>query len=421
MDYPDEHTLPGLYIHIPFCLKKCDYCGFYSVTDRTLIPDFLAALRQEMGLYRDPGREFDSICIGGGTPSVLAPTDLIDLIADLRKAFTIQAAAEITVEVNPGDITIELLSALRHAGVNRLNIGCQSFDDTVLASLGRRHTARQAREAVELARGAGFDNIGLDLIYGLPTPPAVQAPLRAESTLLTGPMTGRGCHLTGTMPADVCGPTTALGSVFDTWLASLETAISLQPEHLSCYQLTVETNTPFAERCRKNEVVIPDEDVQSYFFFRTSEILEGKGFLHYEVSNFAREERFRSRHNSKYWTHTPYLGLGPAAHSFNDRQRQWNYRSVDAYLEALSDGKPPVAGSETLTDQELRLEALFLGFRTRRGFHLEEFKRRYGQDLLTEKNKILNQLTKEGLVEIRDGFLRPTRTGLAVADSLALI
>src|SRR5574340_591233 len=201
MDHPDERALPSLYVHIPFCLKKSDYCGFYSVTDRTLIPDFLAALRREMELYRNPGREFDTVYIGGGTPSVLDPADLVGLIADLRTAFTIQPAAEITIEVNPGDITIDLLSALRRSGVNRLNIGCQSFDDTVLAFLGRRHTARQAAEAVEMAREAGFDNIGLDLIYGLPDASAGQTPRTPESTLLAGPTIGHGVCLTRTPPA----------------------------------------------------------------------------------------------------------------------------------------------------------------------------------------------------------------------------
>jgi oxygen-independent coproporphyrinogen III oxidase len=421
MDHPDERALPGLYIHIPFCLKKCDYCGFYSVTDRTLIPDFLAALRREMELYRNPYREFDTVYIGGGTPSVLDPADLIGLIADLRTAFTIQPAAEITIEVNPGDVTVELLSGLRGSGVNRLNVGCQSFDDTVLASLGRRHTARQAREAVEMAHRAGFDNLGIDLIYGLPVLPAGQLSHTAESSPLAGPAASHGFHPTGSLPAGVCGPPPASGSAFDTWLASLETAISLQPEHLSCYQLTVETNTPLAERCQKNEVVLPCDDLQSRFFFRTSEILEAAGYLHYEVSNFAREDQFRSHHNSKYWNHASYLGLGPAAHSFNNRKRWWNYRSVAAYLKGLSDGKPPIAGSETLTDQELRLEALFLGLRTQRGIRLEDFKRRYGQDLLAEKHEVLTKLINEALVEIRNGFLRPTRAGMAVADSLALI
>ena len=375
-------TLPGLYIHVPFCIRKCAYCAFYSVTDLTLIPDFLAALRREMGLNKDVHREFDTVYIGGGTPSVLAASDLERLIGDIRTTFAITPDAEITIEANPGDITAGLLATLRSAGVNRLNIGCQSFDDDTLAFLGRRHQARESVKAIRIARDAGFDNLGIDLIYGLPRPP---------------------------------------GEAFAIWLATLRTTLSFHPEHLSCYQLTVETDTPLADLCAKKEIALPDDDLQAQYFFRTSEILEEAGYRQYEVSNFARGDHFHSRHNSKYWNHTPYIGLGPAAHSFTGRQRRWNHRSVAAYLKDLAAGKPPVADSEFLNDEQLRLEALFLGFRTRRGIHLENFKRRHGQDLLVEKGEILRKLTEDSLVEIRDGFLMPTRAGMAVADSLALI
>jgi coproporphyrinogen III oxidase-like Fe-S oxidoreductase len=168
-------------------------------------------------------------------------------------------------------------------------------------------------------------------------------------------------------------------------------------------------------------MIFPDDDLQAQYFFRTAEILEEAGYRHYEVSNFAQDDRFHSRHNSKYWDHSPYLGLGPAAHSFYSRQRRWNHRSLDAYLKDLAAGKAPMAESEILADDQLRLEALFLGFRTRRGIHLEEFKTRYGQDLLAEKGEILRKLTEDSLVEIRNGYLIPTLAGMAVADSLALI
>lgn len=279
-------------------------------------------------------------------------------------------------------MTPERLAALRRAGVNRLNIGCQSFDDESLAFLGRRHRARQAVETIHMTRDAGFNNLGIDLIYGLPGPP---------------------------------------GDAFAIWLATLRTALAFHPEHLSCYQLTVETDTPLADLCRKGEIALPDRDIQARYFSRTADILEEAGYLHYEVSSFALGNRFHSRHNSKYWNHTPYLGLGPAAHSFDGRQRRWNHRSVTAYLKDLAAGKPPVADSELLSDEQLRLEALFLGLRTRRGIDLADVKRRYGEDLLVEKEKILKKLKEEKLVEIRNGFLVPTRAGMAVADSLALI
>ena len=373
---PDE--LPGLYIHIPFCLRKCAYCGFYSITDRSLIPAFRSALRREMALYRGWAASFDTLYIGGGTPSILPEGDLEGLIADIRTAFTIATDAEITVEANPADITESLLASLRRSGVNRLNIGIQSFNDGILAFLGRRHNQKQAEEAIAAARRAGIENIGIDLIYGVP------------------------------------------GQSMDVWLATLRAAVALNPNHLSCYQLTLEEGTPLAESCNRGKVVLPEEAVQADFFCNTSKFLEENSYLHYEVSNFARPGR-ESRHNGKYWNHTHYLGLGPAAHSFDGRRRWWNHRSVKTYRENLAAGKTPVIDSELLTDEQLRLEALFLGFRTRKGVDLEGYQRRYHFDLLTEKGKMIRYLTDEGLAEIRDGFLRPTRNGMAVADSLALI
>ena len=395
---PDE--LPGLYIHIPFCLRKCAYCGFYSITDRSLIPAFRSALRLEMALYRGWAASFDTFYIGGGTPSVLPEGDLEGLIADIRTAFTIAAGAEITVEANPADITEGLLASLRRSGVNRLNIGVQSFDDDSLALLGRRHMALQAIGAIQRVRDAGFVNIGLDLIYGLPSSPAGGA---------------NGDMMPHRVP--IC---TEADRNFATWLATLDTAIGLNPDHLSCYQLTLEEKTPLAKRCRRGEFILPDESRQADFFHRTAQILEESGYCHYEVSNFARPGR-ESRHNRKYWSHVPYLGLGPAAHSFSGRERRWNRSSVDAYIGDLDSGREPVESREILSSEQLRLEALFLGFRTRRGICLEMFKIRYGRDLLADKRDMIERLSGEGLVEIRDGFLRPTRAGMAVADSLALI
>jgi oxygen-independent coproporphyrinogen-3 oxidase len=382
--YRESDELPGLYIHIPFCVSKCVYCDFYSSTDLTLIRDFLTAFRREISLNKDFKGEFDTVYIGGGTPSVLTPADLERLIGDVLTAFTITPGAEITVEANPADITECLLASLRRSGVNRLNIGVQSLNDGILAFLGRRHNQKQAEEAIAAARSAGIENIGIDLIYGLP---------------------GQ-----GGVP----------GQEMDVWLSTLRMAVALSPDHISCYQLTMEEGTALAERCRRGEVLLPEEALHADYFCNTSLFMEENSYLHYEVSNFARHGR-ESRHNRKYWNHVPYLGLGPAAHSFDGRRRWWNHRSVKTYGEDLAAGRPPIADSERLTDEQLRLEALFLGLRTRRGIHLADFKRRYGQDLLAGKKGFLKKLMDETLVEIRDGYLTPTRSGMAVADSLALI
>jgi oxygen-independent coproporphyrinogen-3 oxidase len=200
----ESDDLPGLYIHIPFCLRKCAYCGFYSITDRSLIPAFRSALRREMELYRGWAASFDTLYIGGGTPSVLPEGDLEGLIADIQASFTIATDAEITVEANPADITESLLATLRRSGVNRLNIGIQSFNDDILAFLCRRHNQKQAEEAFAAARRAGIENIGIDLICGVP------------------------------------------GQQMDVWLSTLRAAVALTPDHLSCYQLTLEEGTPLA-------------------------------------------------------------------------------------------------------------------------------------------------------------------------------
>ncbi len=371
--------VPGLYIHIPFCLRKCRYCNFYSVASISSIPRFLKALFQEMERVQGQWEPFDSVYLGGGTPSVLTLKQLDLIFAHIQKNFALLPGAEVTLEVNPGDLDLCFLEGLRAIGVNRLNIGIQSFDRETLGFLGRRHSGEQAVSAMEDSRKAGFRNIGLDLIYGIP------------------------------------------GQTLELWQETLNQALAFSPEHLSCYQLTVEENTPLGQRYRRGEFQLPAEELQYDFFMKTSEWLEAAGYLHYEVSNFAKSLSCASRHNQKYWNHTPYLGLGPAAHSFKGRERRWNHSSLDRYLVDIEGGKLPVEEKETLTIEQLRLEALFLGLRTRRGISLKDFVRDYHLDLLDEKKESLRKLQGEGFLFIEDDTLMPTRAGLAVADRLALI
>jgi len=465
----------GLYLHIPFCKSKCGYCSFYSVACPDRIPEFVKALVQEMAFcksslvpfdaitlnslgkkenlslgnnanlsfprrrkssffsssidsrLRNGGGEylfkgFDTIYIGGGTPSLLSIEQIENLLAAVHRHFQISPAhanvehhslnvdkpatnhiprhtgeypdhlkvargrkrrypedVEITMEVNPGDVSKTYLQDLKALGVNRLNIGVQSFDDRLLYFLGRRHSAKEALAAIDDARKAGFQNIGLDLIYG------------------------------------VAGQDTRL------WIKTLEKALSFAPEHLSCYQLSLDEKTSLYRQYREKGAQPPSENEALDFFMTTSRVLTDAGYIHYEVSNFARAENLRSRHNMKYWRHVPYLGLGPAAHSFCDRRRWWNTADVDAYIRGLSEGKTPVGSSEELSTEQLAMEALFLGLRTKDGIDLGQYQARYGVDLLEQKTQTLHQLAEEGLVEIKDGCLRPTLSGMAVADSLALI
>ena len=410
----NSEKIPGLYIHIPFCISKCLYCDFYSLTSISAIPDFLDTLFKEMEMYhnrfnpfdpsaapspalqsRDKGalrvnperasafrpgsRRVDTVYIGGGTPSLLSPQQLESILKRVRKNFDLISDPEITIETNPADLDQSFLESIREIGINRINIGVQSFDEKILNFLGRRHSVKQAISAVEASRKAGFHNIGLDLIYGVPE-------------------------------QDI-----------NSWLDTLKQAVAFSPEHISCYQLTLEAKTHLGMRCQAGEFSLPGEELQYEFFMKTSEFLEETGYIHYEVSNFTRGTEYTSRHNQKYWDHSPYLGLGPTAHSFQPNRRWWNHPSLDQYLAAINAGNLPIEETEILTMEQLRLEALYLGLRTKKGVCLQDFKNQYDYDLFTEKKKTLAKLKEEGFISIEDGYLYPTQTGLAIADRLALI
>jgi oxygen-independent coproporphyrinogen III oxidase len=362
----------GLYVHVPFCQSKCRYCDFYSVASLDQIDGWLQGIKQESQQNRHRFERFDTVYVGGGTPTVL-PTGVLQWLFEiLRSNFRFGSDVEITVEANPDDVTPQLLAFLRKLGANRLSLGVQSFDDRSLRFLGRRHSARQAEQALEWARRAGFDNVGVDLIYGLP---------------------------------DQSEPD---------WLKQLEHALSFGPEHLSCYQLTLEAETPLGKMLQDGSLrALPEESARALFLL-TSQFLEDHGYLHYEISNFARGERYRSRHNCKYWEHVPYLGLGPAAHSFCDRTRWWNVRSLDGYSRALALGHAPIEEIENLSAEQLRLERLFLGFRTRDGVDLKWL----DTDAATETAR--HGLIEQGLVRIDHGRMKPTREGMVIADSLPL-
>jgi len=371
-------TPAGLYIHIPFCRSKCPYCHFYSLTDREAVGSFLTALDREMAGYNHQFPVIDTIYIGGGTPSLLTSRELETLFAALHCHFAIVPEAETTVEVNPADADGYWFSALRGLGVNRIHLGAQSFSRQCLTFLGRRHTVRDIYGAVDLIIAAGFDNFGLDLIYGLP-----------EQSL-------------------------------PSWHRDLAAAVALQPAHISAYQLAVEEDTPFMERHLRGDFVLPDDELSRRFFLDTAALLVQSGYTHYEVSNFARQPALASRHNQKYWRHAPYLGLGPSAHSFQDGRRWWNYRNINAYLAALAEDRLPVAGSETLGQKELRLETLFLGLRTADGIDLSSFRRRFGEDLRETRKEILAALISEALLIIAEDCLKPTARGMATADRLSI-
>jgi oxygen-independent coproporphyrinogen-3 oxidase len=364
---------PGLYVHVPFCKTKCPYCDFYSVTSLTSIPEWLDAIKSEMRLYKDRFSGFDSLYLGGGTPSLLSKQALSDLVQSLRDVFSIAWDAEFTIEMNPDDVTVDQVRWLQDLGVNRVSLGVQSFDDRDLLFLKRRHTADHSVRAIDLITGSGFAKLGLDLMYGLP------------------------------------------GQTQLSWVRTLEQAVSFNPEHLSCYQLTIHESTPFRDLQKKGEITLPDEESESALFILTSAFLEEKGYIHYEVSNFAKGEENLCRHNLKYWNRAPYLGLGPSAHSFQEEVRWWNLRDLEAYCGALAEGKAPLAGSETLTPEQVYLETILLGFRTREGVDREIFRSRPGTE------EVLGHLRQAGVVRVVEGRVVPTVKGFLVADSLPLL
>jgi oxygen-independent coproporphyrinogen-3 oxidase len=355
----------GLYIHIPFCFRKCGYCSFYSVDSINLIPQFISALKKEIKYYRDFFPSFDTIYFGGGTPSLLTPKQLIEIFNSIFKYLNINSNAEITLESNPGDISLKYLNVLHNIGINRLNIGIQSFDDKILRFLGRRHYAQEAISSIEAARQAGFNNVGIDLIYGV--------------------------H----------------GLGIKSWENTLHQAISFATEHISCYQLSLNERTPLYKKYLANDWHLLDEKKELKMFLTTAKILENAGYIHYEISNFARKDKFKSRHNQKYWRHTPYLGLGPAANSFLDNKRWWNKTSVRTYIKEIAEGKMPVEDTESLSTEQLKLEALFLGLRTNVGIDLKYYKTKYGIDLMVDKKTIIDALIKNEHVGLKNGFLRP--------------
>lgn len=375
---------PGLYLHVPFCSSICPYCDF-AVTrggaDRRAA--FAAAAVAETALWEDRWSEgsFDTVYLGGGTPSLLPPEELARLLEALRRRLPVEPDAWITVEANPEDASPERLAALRDLGVSTLSLGVQSFDPAALKFLGRRHGADGARRAVGRALAAGFPAVSVDLIFGLPGEKQDPEGLRR----------------------------------------SLEEAVAFGPQHVSCYQLTFHPDTPFWRGLERGVIRELPEPEQAASYELVLEVLLGAGYEPYEVSNFARRDGVadhRSRHNRKYWDHTPYLGLGPSAHSFDGHRRWWNERDERTWRERVLAGERPVADEELLSRDELALEALMLGLRTAKGVDLARFRERFGVDLVARNEAQVERLVAEGLVVVETGRLRPTLRGFAVADGL---
>jgi len=374
--------LPSLYIHIPFCERKCLYCDFYSVERPDLIEDFLAALAREIALRapEQDGTAFRTVFFGGGTPSLLTPRQLEWILSRLRAAFQIVTNAEITLEANPGTVHEESLRAFRSLGVNRLSIGIQSFRAEDLDVLGRVHNAADGFRCIDLSRTAGFDNLGIDLIYSIP------------------------------------------GQTLEHWEENLRTAADLAPQHLAAYSLIVEEHTPLAHMVHAGTVHTHSTDDDARMYERTMEAFAAHGYEHYEVSNYALPG-FRCRHNAAYWGHRDYLGLGPSAHSFRTEaggrvgERCWNVADLSRYRERLQGNSLPVAGRERIGIREMVSERIFLGLRSG-GLDLAGLAADLGYDLATRQREMVRGMTEADLACAEGGILRLTSKGYLVCDEI---
>lgn len=370
--------LAGLYLHVPFCERVCPYCDFAVRTGGpTRRSRYVAHLLDEIELYADCPLRFDTIYFGGGTPSSLQAGDLARILGAARRRLRFAERPRVFLEANPEHVTDRSAAAWRELGVNTLSLGVQSLDPGGLVFLGRSHRADDARRAVAMALDAGFDTVSIDLIYGLP------------------------------------------GQSPDAWRRELDRALELGAHHFSCYQLTVHEKTRFGLLSRRGQLAELSLDEQAELLKLTHRHLNAAGLQGYEVAQFARGPEHRSRHNLKYWDHSPYLGLGPSAHSFHDRQRWWNIRRTDPWQERIRRGERPVEGSETLADEALTLESLMTGLRTYDGVDLERLRTRWGVDLLAANAELVERLRTDGLLRLDGASLVPTLDGLAVADGIA--
>ena len=372
----------GLYLHIPFCERRCRFCAFVTrdhQDDRAVA--FVVDLLKEIELAGDAGlvrgRRVDTVYFGGGTPTTLSPAQLLAVLDACRRCFDVASDAEITIEANPTGVDMPALQALRAGGITRVSFGAQSFDDAELDAAGTPHRARDIASAVHSARAAGLPTVNLDLIYGFP----------------------------GQTPA--C------------WLANLDAAIALEPDHLSFYGLTIEEGTAFHRDMERGRMTLPCEDAMADLYEMGRERLNAAGYIQYEVSNFARPGH-ECRHNLGYWTDREWLGLGPSAHSYLDGDRFGNVESLSEYHRLVEGGMAPIVEREKGTPALRVREAVVFGLRTVGGVRLGALRRRYHLDPVARLKEPIARLTREGWLVLDDQVLRPSATGLAMADELAV-
>lgn len=368
--------MAGIYLHIPFCKRRCIYCDFYSTTQGEKREAYIRTQCKELEQRQDylQGETVETIYLGGGTPSQLEENDFKRIFDTIYRMYPIAESPEITLEANPDDLTPEYIGMLRSFPFNRLSMGIQTFNEVMLERLHRRHTARQAIEAFENCRKAGFQNISIDLMYGLP------------------------------------------GETTESWENDLSQAVRLHPEHISAYHLIYEEGTALWKLREEHRVKEVDEDLSVDFFSRLMQRLKENGYQHYEISNFCLPDKY-SRHNSSYWTGKKYLGCGPSAHSYNGTSRQWNIASLDNYIKGITEGSP-VSEIEELDLYTRYNDFVITSIRTCWGMPLGQLKEKFGEKLYRYCLRMAQPHLQQGTLEITEETLKLTEKGIFISDGI---
>lgn len=369
----------GLYLHLPFCISKCPYCDFnsYQLKEDNQISSYISALYQEITTYSKKLKKSNikTIYLGGGTPTILSGVQIYDILEFCKSKFTIDKDAEITIEANPGTLDGEKIKLLIESGINRLSLGAQSFNNLFLKKLGRIHNTQDIIDSYYLARKEGFNNINIDIMFALP-----------EQTT-------------------------------EDLQVTLKKAVSLKPDHLSLYNLTIKPGTEYYKKYKKGKLKLPNEDEEFDMYNWAIKFLEESGFEHYEISNFARPYK-RSMHNLIYWQNKPYLGIGAGAYSFIKGYRYMNYESPARYVKEMMSGKLPVDNGEKLSLRKRMIETIILGLRTKDGVGYKKFKTRFGVNLNDIFFKQVNKLVNLALLEKGDCKIKLTKKGIFLANTV---
>jgi oxygen-independent coproporphyrinogen-3 oxidase len=369
----------GLYIHIPFCHSKCNYCSFVSwPIDESQVQMYCRAVVRELEACRRDcatDNRVDTIYFGGGTPSLLPAGHIAAILDACRKLFDVAAECEVSLEANPGTLAAEELRLYRTAGINRISVGAQSFSDTELGAIGRIHTTSQVIETFSLLRECGFENLNLDLILGLPEQTERQ------------------------------------------WMSNLECTVALNPSHVSIYMLELDPKTPLYHTVIQAKARVPDEDSVAEWYLQTIDFMDDRGYPQYEISNFARPG-CECRHNLKYWLREPVLGLGVAGHSYDGISRYANVSNLGSYLDAVAEGRSPIEWRERLSVTRNLEETVFLGLRLNRGLDWDRVRQLYGTDQLAGCEATLKDMEEMGLLEWQGCVVRLTRRGMLLSNEV---